>query len=172
MKKYCLIAVVLALLLFLPLPAFAESVPTDGSYQIEVTLSGGSGRANVDSPVRLTVDGGVMTAEIIWSSPNYTYMLVDGTQYDPVNTEGNSTFRIPVAALDAGIAVSAETIAMSTPHLIEYTLFFDSSTLKPVSIAEKTLSAETVGLIVIIIVVIAVLAFFWIRKKRMKNASA
>ena len=40
-----------------------------------------------------------MTATIVWSSPNYDYMIVDGEKYLPTNTEGNSTFEIPVSAL-------------------------------------------------------------------------
>lgn len=101
----------------------------DGTYTCAVTLQGGSGRASVESPAKLTVQSSQITAEIIWSSPNYEYMLVDGKQYDPVQKEGNATFYIP-AALDKDIAVSALTVAMSEPHLIEYTLHFDSSSLK------------------------------------------
>ena len=77
----------------------------------------------------LTVADGIMTATIVWSSPNYDYMLVDGEKYLPVNTDGNSTFEIPVAALDTALAVTADTVAMSTPHEIDYTLTFDSATL-------------------------------------------
>jgi len=54
---------------------------------------------------------------------------VDGEKYLPVNTEGNSVFEIPVAALDTALAVTADTTAMSTPHEIEYTLTFDSASL-------------------------------------------
>lgn len=101
----------------------------DGEYTVEVTLSGGSGRASVASPSKITVAGGQITAEIVWSSPNYEYMTLDGVRYDRVNTEGNSTFIIPVT-LDSEIAVSALTTAMSEPHLIDYTLFFDGTTVK------------------------------------------
>ena len=73
---------------------------------------------------------GKMTATIVWSSPNYDYMLVDGEKYLPTNTEGNSTFEIPVSALDTALDVTADTVAMSTPHEIEYTLTFDSASLK------------------------------------------
>ena len=108
----------------------AETVlPEDGSYTCAVTLTGGSGRATVESPAALTVADGAMTAVIVWSSPNYDYMLVDGEKYLPTNTEGNSTFEIPVAALDTELAVTADTVAMSTPHEIDYTLTFDSATL-------------------------------------------
>ena len=104
-------------------PAAAEA-PADGTYTCDVTLEGGSGRATVESPAALTVADGRMTATIVWSSPNYDYMLVDGEKYLPTNTEGNSTFEIPVAALDTPLDVVGDTVAMSTPHEIEYTLTF------------------------------------------------
>lgn len=106
------------------------AAPADGTYTCDVTLEGGSGRATVESPAALTVADGKMTATIVWSSPNYDYMLVDGEKYLPTNTEGNSTFEIPVAALDTALDVTADTVAMSTPHEIEYTLTFDSASLK------------------------------------------
>ena len=107
----------------------AAEAPADGTYTCAVTLEGGSGRATVESPAALTVADGAMTATIVWSSPNYDYMLIDGEKYLPINTEGNSTFVIPVAALDTALAVTADTVAMSTPHEIDYTLTFDSATL-------------------------------------------
>ena len=104
--------------------AEAVETPADGSYTCEVTLEGGSGRATVDSPAALTVADGKMT--IVWSSPNYDYMIVDGEKYLPTNTEGNSTFEIPVSALGTPLSVVADTVAMSTPHEIEYTLTFSA----------------------------------------------
>lgn len=104
----------------------AVETPADGSYTCEVTLEGGSGRATVESPAALTVADGKMTATIVWSSPNYDYMIVDGEKYLPTNTEGNSTFEIPVAALGTPLSVVADTVAMSTPHEIEYTLTFSA----------------------------------------------
>mgnify|MGYP004483787263 FL=1 len=108
--------------------AEAAEVPADGSYTCEVTLEGGSGRATVESPAALTVENGKMTATIVWSSPNYDYMIVDGEKYLPTNTDGNSTFEIPVAALDTPLDVVGDTVAMSTPHEIEYTLTFANPT--------------------------------------------
>ena len=106
--------------------AEAVETPADGSYTCEVTLEGGSGRATVDSPAALTVADGKMTATIVWSSPNYDYMIVDGEKYLPTNTEGNSTFELPVSALGTPLSVVADTVAMSTPHEIEYTLTFSA----------------------------------------------
>lgn len=102
----------------------AAETPADGAYTAAVVLEGGSGRATVDSPAALTVAEGKMTATIVWSSPNYDYMIVDGEKYLPTNTEGNSTFEIPVAALGTPLTVTADTVAMSKPHEIEYTLTF------------------------------------------------
>lgn len=104
-------------------PTMKEAL-ADGAYTCDVTLEGGSGRATVESPAALTVADGRMTATIVWSSPNYDYMLVDGEKYLSTNTEGNSTFEIPVAALDTPLDVVGDTVAMSTPHEIEYALTF------------------------------------------------
>ena len=103
---------------------------SDGEYTVAVELQGGSGRASIGSPTKLTVEQGKMQAEICWSSPHYDYMEVDEKPYYPINTEGNSVFLIEVSELDKDIPVKAETVAMSTPHTIEYTLHFSSSTAK------------------------------------------
>lgn len=102
----------------------------DGSYTAEVLLEGGSGKASVQSPALITIQGENAVAEIIWNSPNYDYMVVDGEKYERLNTEGNSAFEIPVSGFDYQMAVTADTLAMSTPHEIGYTLTFDSTTLK------------------------------------------
>ena len=102
----------------------------DGVYTADVTLTGGTGKSTVESPAHVTVSGDEVTAAVIWSSPNYDYMIVDGEKYEMVNTEGNSVFEIPVAAFDTELPVIADTVAMSTPHEIEYTLNFDSSSLE------------------------------------------
>lgn len=108
----------------------AAAVPEDGVYTIEVTLEGGSGRASVSSPAALTVKEGKLYATIEWSSPNYDYMKIGDETYQPVNTEGNSVFELPVSGLDQKMDVIADTTAMSTPHEIDYTLTFHSDTLE------------------------------------------
>nr|WP_297763292.1 ABC transporter substrate-binding protein [uncultured Butyrivibrio sp.] len=95
----------------------------DGEYAASVTLTGGSGKAYIESPCKIEVKNGQMTADIVFSSPNYDYMIVSGKTYSPVNEEGNSEFIIPVV-LDKEMQVQADTTAMSSPHLIDYTLTF------------------------------------------------
>ena len=125
----------------LPTDAFAEGVVTtaedlslaDGAYQVDVTLEGGSGRASVESPARMTVENGKVTATIVWSSSNYDYMKVDGVRYDAVIENDRSVFTIPVTCFDWKMAVVADTIAMSQPHEIDYALRFDSASISPVA---------------------------------------
>ena len=110
--------------------SFDMSALADGSYTIELTMEGGSGRASIQSPAQLAIAGGAATATLEWSSPNYDYMLVNGEKYLPVNTEGNSVFEVPVEALDAPLTMIGDTVAMSTPHEVEYTVTFHSETLE------------------------------------------
>lgn len=105
----------------------------EGTYTIEVKLDGGSGKAEILSPVLLQVSEDQITAQIQWNSPNYDYMIVDGETFYPVNTEGNSVFEIPAETFDVPVKVIGDTIAMSRPHEIEYTLTFYSDTIKPES---------------------------------------
>lgn len=124
----------------LPTGAFAKgmiSAPEDlnledGTYEVEVTLTGGSGKASVASPAKITVSDEKIQATIIFSSANYDYVLVDGEKYLNEATEGNSTFTIPVSGFDWKMPVTADTTAMSTPHEIDYSLYFDSATITEV----------------------------------------
>ena len=109
---------------------FDLSTVEDGTYTIELTMEGGSGRASIQSPAQLAIADGAATATLEWSSPNYDYMLVNGEKYLPVNTEGNSVFEVPVEALDAPLTMIGDTVAMSTPHEVEYTVTFHSETLE------------------------------------------
>lgn len=128
MKKNALI-LCLMLALCVALTGCGSKELTDGNYTVAVALSGGSGRANVESPAKLAISGESMTATVVWGSPYYEYMLIGDVRYEPIQTEGNSTFEIPVT-LDTDMAVSACTVAMSEPHVVDYTLRFDSSTIK------------------------------------------
>ena len=103
-----------------------------------VTLEGGSGKASVESPCPVLERSGELLALITWSSSHYDFMIVDGEKILPVNTEGNSQFEIPLKSsaesagtsrteslpADCEMQVQADTTAMSTPHLVDYTLSF------------------------------------------------
>lgn len=102
----------------------------DGSYAVCGTLEGGTGKTTLVNPTQLTVTNGQGVATVVLSSSKYDYMIVDGVKYEPVTTEGGSTFEIPVTCLDVKIPVVADTVAMSEPHEIEYTILLDSATLE------------------------------------------
>ena len=105
-----------------------------GDYTIEVDLEGGSGKATIASPAQIkNRDDGSQVVCIEWSSPNYDYMLVGDEKYLPVNPDTEcSIFEIPVSNFDEPLNVIADTVAMSKPHEIEYTLIFHSDTIKEV----------------------------------------
>ena len=100
----------------------------DGTYSMGITFTGGSGKAEILSPVSVTVAGGKAMATVQWNSPNYDYMIVNGEKYLPVNTEGDSIFEIPVLIFDEPMDIIGDTVAMSKPHEIEYTLTFHLDT--------------------------------------------
>lgn len=122
----------------LPQDAFADGAAVtaeslgleDGLYTVEVSLGGGSGRASVESPALLKVENGKAIATIVWGSANYDYMKVNGEKLEALSMEEHSVFEIPVGAFDRSLPVIADTVAMSTPHEVEYTLYFDSSTIQ------------------------------------------
>lgn len=140
----------------------AELDKKDGEYTIEVTLEGGSGKAGITSPAKLIVSDKKATAVIEWSSPNYDYMLVRGQKYLPVNEGGNSVFEIPVLCFDEKMEVIADTVAMSTPHEVAYTLVFISDTVKG-----GASGLQVIGIIAAALVVAALaVALVLVRRKR------
>ena len=134
MKKRIIVFALAAVLLLMAVGCGWKALPGAGTYLIDVTLSGGTGRASIASPAELVVFGdGSASLVVIWSSDKYDYMLVDGERYEPAIKDGHSLFVIPVKTLDKPLSVIADTTAMSTPHEIEYTITFDVSSLKNAS---------------------------------------
>ena len=102
----------------------------DGEYSIQVHMTGGSGRASVTSPTWVLVKDGKAYARLMWSSTYYDYMIVGGRKYMNESSEGgNSTFTIPITAMDEAMPVVADTTAMGHPVEIEYKLTFYEDTI-------------------------------------------
>ncbi len=114
----------------------------DGTYYMDVTLEGGSGKASVDSPAVITVKDGKAEAVIVWSSDNYDYMIVDGEKYFADTSGGASSFVIPVKGFGYKMSVVADTTAMSKPYEIDYTLYFDPDTIKEADPAKGSASFD------------------------------
>lgn len=132
MKKRIVVFALAVILVFTATGCGWKALPGAGTYLIDVTLEGGTGRASIASPAELVVFGdGTASLVVIWSSDKYDYMLVDGERYEPAIRDGHSMFVIPVETIDKPLTVIADTTAMSTPHEIEYTITFDVGTLTP-----------------------------------------
>lgn len=90
-----------------------------------VTLSGGTGKATIESPAEITYVDGLAFAKLVWSSKNYDYMIVNNEKYMNEAEQGEpSVFTVPVV-FGEKMQVIGDTVAMSTPHEIEYTLFLE-----------------------------------------------
>lgn len=143
----------------------AKVTIVDGEYAIDVELEGGSGKAFVNSPTLLSVQEGVPSAEIVWSSPYYDYMIVDGTRYENLSDgEMNSKFLIPVSTFDETMKVIADTTAMGTPHEIEYSLTFFSDSLAAKDNLPQEQARKVIWIALAIIVVGGILNV-WVKKR-------
>ena len=128
MKKTMSVMLAIIILFCFAGCAQKEGKIADGKYSVEAILEGGSGKASIEDATVEIKDGNAV-ATVVWSSPYYEYMLIGETRYEPIQQSGNATFEIPIT-FDEKIAIQALTVAMSEPHLINYTLYFDSKTLK------------------------------------------
>ena len=100
--------------------AMAEPL-ADGEYApAGFSFTGGSGRVTISCP-RVCVSGGAVTATLVFSSPNYPVLTVDGVEYAAAHDGDTSIFVIP-ARLDADMALVGTTTAMSQPHDVEYVI--------------------------------------------------
>lgn len=113
----------------LKLTAVEDLQLEDGTYTVEVSLEGGSGKTRVESPAMLYIEEGLAMAEITFGSANYDYVIADGEKCLLLNEEGNSSFLIPVAGFDYNLPITVDSIAIGKPRELDYTIRFDSSTI-------------------------------------------
>ncbi len=139
----------------------------DGDYAIEVTLTGGSGRASVSSPTRMIVREGRAYARLLWSSAYYDYMLLGGVRYDNLADDGgNSTFEIPIPMMDQPVEVVADTTAMGEPVEIRYQLTFYAESVGDVRQVPQEAAKSVLMISLVIIVLGGVLNYFIKRGRR------
>lgn len=105
-----------------------------GDYEAdEFTFEGGSGKVEITCPkVRVTKKG--IFADVQFSSSKYIKAKVGDTEYEPISTEGGSTFTLPLN-VNGQTVVAGTTTAMGSEQTIEYscTLKFDAEDLKPIA---------------------------------------
>jgi iron complex transport system substrate-binding protein len=112
------------------------------TYLIDITFEGGTGKAFIKSPVEVTKEGGKMTARFVWSSKNYDYMIVAGNRYDNENEGGESTFTVPIDSITGTLSVIGDTVAMSTPHEVEYTITWGEKHDAEIDVTVETASSS------------------------------
>lgn len=148
------------------IPEAAAVDLADGTYAIEVTMTGGSGRASISSPTWLIVQDGKAFAKLLWSSTYYDYMIVGSRKYLNQTTDGgNSTFIIPVIALDEPMEVVADTTAMGDPVAIDYVLTFYEDTIGSKSQIPQE-AAKKVLISALIIMVAGGIINYFVKKRR------
>ena len=96
---------------------------------MDIGFEGGTGKAYIQSPVEVSCVDGDYSAVFVWSSENYDYMIVDGVRYDNENPGGPSTFTVSLENITDPLTVIGDTVAMSTPHEIEYTITWGETTV-------------------------------------------
>ena len=148
------------------IPEAAAVDLADGTYAIEVTMTGGSGRASISSPTWLIVQDGKAFAKLLWSSTYYDYMIVGSRKYLNQTTDGgNSTFISPVIALDEPMEVVADTTAMGDPVAIDYVLTFYEDTIGSKSQIPQE-AAKKVLISALIIMVAGGIINYFVKKRR------
>ncbi|MBQ9465024.1 MAG: hypothetical protein IJU67_07080, partial [Lachnospiraceae bacterium] len=138
----------------------------DGVYSIDVDMTGGSGRASVTSPTWLIVEDGKGYAKLLWSSSYYDYMVVGGETFYNQTTDGsNSTFVIPITAMDEPMRVIADTTAMGDPLEIEYELTFYADSIGGRGRVPQEAS-KTVILVALVIIIGGGIVNYFVKKKK------
>lgn len=162
MRKLVSLLILTLFLACAVMPCFALA---DGAYCVDVTMTGGSGKASVTSPAAMDIKNGEAFAELIWSSANYDYMLVDGSRFDNLAEEGmNSRFYVPITCWDAPMEVVADTTAMGRPIEIHYQLTFYADSLADRSELPQDAAIRVLYMAAAIIVVGGIFNY-WIKKK-------
>lgn len=141
----------------------------DGSYAVEVSMEGGSGKASVETPALMEVREGRCYARIVWSSSNYDYMIVDGKKYENQAGENeNSTFMIPIPGFDEDIELTADTLAMGEPHEITYIFRFYADSIADESSLPRE-GAKRVLMMAAVIITAGGILNHYMNKKRKRD---
>jgi iron complex transport system substrate-binding protein len=97
----------------------ASLKPLSAQGEPSFAFSGGSGRTTISLKA---LDEATGLATIAFSSSSYTQVKVDDNIYLNENPSGDATFTLPLV-INGPTLISAETVAMSKPRWVEYTLY-------------------------------------------------
>ena len=121
-KQIAVLALLLAVLCLFSAGCPAEEGPRDGVYTPDrFEFSGGTGKVAITCP-EVALKDGKATAKVVFSSTKYTEARLDDERYTPEYTGDGAVFTLPVP-LNRTFSLYATTMAMSSPHEIEYRLY-------------------------------------------------
>ena len=110
----------------------------NSSFFVDISFEGGSGKAYIKSPVEVSKIDDKLFARFVWSSKNYDYMIVNGVRYENENNGGESTFTVEIDNVTEPLTVIGDTVAMSTPHEIEYRITWGEKQEESEELDERT----------------------------------
>ena len=149
-RRLAVTAVLAVFVMASAIPSLAATYQ-DGTYSVPVSLSEGRMSHNaIVSPCSVTISGGQIYATIVFKRvsddgiPQYSYFTTTaGTVYPQQYGAHAQIFNsAPLPSLGS-VNVTMETTAMSTPHTLNYTLYFDDSAIPTVSGSPGESSAST-----------------------------
>lgn len=138
-RRLAVTAVLAVFVMASAIPSLAATYQ-DGTYSVPVSLSEGRMSHNaIVSPCSVTISGGQIYATIVFKRvsddgiPQYSYFTTTaGTVYPQQYGAHAQIFNsAPLPSLGS-VNVTMETTAMSTPHTLNYTLYFDDSAIPTV----------------------------------------
>ena len=138
-RRLAVTAVLAVFVMASAIPSLAATYQ-DGTYSVPVSLSEGRMSHNaIVSPCSVTISGGQIYATILFKRvsddgiPQYSYFTTTaGTVYPQQYGAHAQIFsNAPLPSLGS-VNVTMETTAMSTPHTLNYTLYFDDSAIPTV----------------------------------------
>ena len=107
----------------------AERIGTGAETETERESGLPGETPDFDGPLLLTVEEEGSFLTFTMSSPYYDYVIVEGERFEPLEPDGNSTFRVPFERLNEDFLFTADTTAMSEPHEIDYSVRIDLEAL-------------------------------------------
>ena len=138
-RRLAVTAILAVFVMASAIPSLAATYQ-DGTYSVPVSLSEGRMSHNaIVSPCSVTISGGQIYATIVFKRvsddgiPQYSYFTTTaGTVYPQQYGAHAQIFNsAPLPSLGS-VNVTMETTAMSTPHTLNYTLYFDDSAIPTV----------------------------------------
>jgi len=133
----------------------------NATYTIEAMVTGDGDLGTIQTPTSIFVKDKKATVVLIWDTPDYDYIIVDGERIQAKSREGGSIFWVPVTAWDEAMELVAG-CDTGKARTEECSLYLDTSTIK---------RQGNNGPLYILIVINIILAFLnalnMVRKRKM-----